>query len=601
MSLFVLGETPAGYALFKANDKKLLKDGKNNADFEHSEKLVDMLKLKKFVKFDSAAMALEEAASLKDGKVPELLASMLEDLESEKKAQIAVADMKLGTSISQLPNFKISAVSGSDTVDLFRGIREHISSLVPGLVPENIDRMSLGLSHSMSRSKLKFSADKVDSMIIQAVKMLDDIDKDLNVYAMRTKEWYGWHFPELAKTLNDNLAYARVVIAAGYRTNIPDTDLSDILPEELEQAVKAAADISMGTDITEADMANIKSLAEQVESYTTYRAELSSYLEHRMRAIAPNLTALVGTLVGARLISHQGSLLALSKAPGSTIQILGAEKALFRALKTKHDTPKYGLIYHSSLVGQATGRGKGKMARMLSAKVALGARVDALDDELDEKDEDERNSMGLISRIKLENNLRKLEGKAPLPRGTHVDTTGNLITPGQFSVKEVRTYNTDADGVDGEAEVVNGVDELKKSKKDKKKDKKKIEVVESDEDMQDANGAEESDEAATPAKASKLSEADYERLAAAAEMSVKKFKRKYERGDVEMNEDGTPKVFSKKELKKMRKAEESTPSKAAGTALESKKKRKHDDSEDDEVPPKKEKKQKKKKSQSNES
>lgn len=549
------------------------------------------LKLKKFVKFDSAAMALEEAVSLKEGKVPELLSSLLEDLEGEKKASIAVADTKLSNSISSLPNLKLTPVSGSDTTDLFRGIREHISSLIPGLVPENVDRMSLGLSHSMSRDKLKFSADKVDSMIIQAVKMLDDIDKDLNVYAMRTKEWYGWHFPELAKTLNDNLAYARVVIAAGYRTNIPDTDLSEILPEELETAVKAAADISMGTDITDADMANIKSLAEQVESYTTYRAELSSYLENRMRAIAPNLTALVGTLVGARLIAHTGSLLSLAKAPGSTIQILGAEKALFRALKTKHDTPKYGLIYHSSLIGQSTGRNKGKMARMLAAKVALGTRVDALDEDIDEKDEDERNSIGLISRIKLENTGRKLEGKAPLPRGTNVDPTGNLVNPGQFALKETSKYNTDADGVDADAEMVNGVDELKE-KKNKKKKALIQEVSQSDDESDE--------ETATPAKPAKLSEAEYQRLADEAGVSVKKFKRKYERGDVELDSEGTPKVHSKKDLKKKRKAEEATPSKAAEAAPETKKKRKHDDS-DDEVPQKKEKKQKKKKSQSNES
>lgn len=551
------------------------------------------LKLKKFVKFDSAATALEEAASLKEGKVPELLASLLNDLKAEKKASLAVADTKLGTSISNLPDTKITPVAGSNTMDLFRGIREHLSSLIPGLVPENVDRMALGLSHSMSRHKLKFSSDKVDSMIIQAIKMLDDMDKDLNVYAMRTKEWYGWHFPELAKTLNDNVAYARIVLAAGMRSNIADTDLSEILPEELESAVKAAAEVSMGTDITDADLANIKSLAEQVVLYTGYRSELSSYLESRMRAIAPNLTALVGTLVGARLIAHAGSLLSLAKSPGSTIQILGAEKALFRALKTKHDTPKYGLIYHSSLIGQATGRNKGKIARMLAAKAALGLRVDALDEDQDEKDEEERAALGLTSRIKLENQLRKLEGKAPLPRGTNVTPLGEIVSSGQFTLNETRRYNVDADGV---TEETNG--DSKKSKKDKKA---KIEVVEeSDAEMQDADGAEDSDDepVSTPAKkAKKLSEADYERLAEAAGLSVKKFKRKYERGDVAVNDDGTPRVYSKKELKKLRKSED-TPSKAdkPEPTPEAKKKRKHDDADDDAE--KKEKKQKKKKRQS---
>ncbi|KAI1052027.1 hypothetical protein LB506_003636 [Fusarium annulatum] len=588
MSLFVLAETPAGYGLFKATDKKMLKNEELAAELGRPEKVVEMLKLKKFVKFDSAATALEEAASLKEGKVPELLTQLLDDLKSEKKASLAVADMKLGTAISNMPSLNISPVSGSNTMDLFRGIRGGLPNLIPGLLEENFDRMALGLSHSMSRHKLKFSADKVDSMIIQAIKLLDDLDKELNVYAMRTKEWYGWHFPEMAKILNDNLAYARVILAVGMRTNIADSDLSEILPEEIETSIKAAAEISMGTEITDEDLDNIKLLADQVIVYSNYRTQLSSYLESRMRAIAPNLTALVGYLVGARLIAHAGSLISLAKSPGSTIQILGAEKALFRALKTKHDTPKYGLIYHSSLIGQATGRNKGKIARMLSAKAALGLRVDALGDAEDDADEEERAILGLSNRIKLENHLRKLEGKPLLPKGANVTPSGEIVGAGQFTLKETRRYNGVADGVADDEETTEATPAKKL-----KKAKKLIEEV--DEEMKDAEN-DSDDEVATPGKPKKLSEADYERLAEEAGISVKKFKRKYERGDVEMNADGTPKVISKKELKKLRKAEEkATPSKSQPAAEETdgKKKRKHDDSEDEE--PKKEKKQKKKK------
>merc|ERR1712048_1368582 len=102
---------------------------------------------------------------------------------------------------------------------------------------------------------------------------------------------------------------------------------------------------------------------------------------NRMQAIAPNLTILVGELVGARLIAHSGSLMNLAKQPASTVQILGAEKALFRALKTKHNTPKYGLIYHASLIGQASAKNKGKISRVLAAKASLAIRVDALTDD----------------------------------------------------------------------------------------------------------------------------------------------------------------------------------------------------------------------------
>merc|ERR1719238_1516076 len=138
------------------------------------------------------------------------------------------------------------------------------------------------------------------------------------------------------------------------KTKAKETDFNKIdVPDEIASEVKAAAETSMGTDITEEDYANIMVLCERVIELTEYRASLSEYLKLRMNAIAPNLTHMVGELVGARLISQAGSLMSLAKHPSSTVQILGAEKALFRALKSKAATPKYGLIYHASLVGQS--------------------------------------------------------------------------------------------------------------------------------------------------------------------------------------------------------------------------------------------------------
>jgi len=119
---------------------------------------------------------------------------------------------------------------------------------------------------------------------------------------------------------------------------------------------------------------------------------------HTVQAIAPNLTILVGELVGARLIAHAGTLMNLAKAPASTVQILGAEKALFRALKTKHATPKYGLIFHASLIGQASPKNKGKISRVLAAKCALAVRVDALG-------ESEDVQLGIESRAKVRSTL----------------------------------------------------------------------------------------------------------------------------------------------------------------------------------------------------
>jgi nucleolar protein 58 len=419
------------------------------------------LKLKEFKKFESATAALNEAAALGEGKVTPLLSSLLDSLKDEKKGSLAVADSKLASSIGKLTHLSLKPIADSSTFssqqEVYRALRNHLSSLIPGLKPDDMDTTSLGLSHSLSRHKVKFSPDKVDTMIIQAISLLDDLDKELNTYSMRTSEWYGWHFPELAKIINDNLAYAKVVLKIGMRSNASKADLSEILPEEIETAVKVAAEVSMGTEITSEDLENIQMLAEQVVSFSEYRTQLSSYLSSRMQAIAPNLTALVGELVGARLIAHAGSLTNLMKQPASTIQILGAEKALFRALKTKHDTPKYGLIYHASLVGQATGRNKGKIARVLAAKAALGLRVDGMADQMEveenERTEEERAALGIQARLYVERKLSKLEGKPLKAIGIQHAPSGQLTAgttqPGKWEIKETRKYNADADGMSG--------------------------------------------------------------------------------------------------------------------------------------------------------
>merc|ERR1719510_2565581 len=262
-----------------------------------------------------------------------------------------------------------------------RCIRAQLTNLMPEVEDQDLKQFSLGLGHSLSRYQLKFSPDKIDTMIVQAISLLDDLDKELNNYMMRAREWYGWHFPELGKIITDNIAYIRSIQLMGTRENAKSIDLSDVLPEEVEEKVKEAAEISMGTEISGEDIINIKHLCQQVVEIQEYRGQLYEYLKNRMMAIAPNLTVLVGELVGARLIAHAGTLMNLAKHPASTVQILGAEKALFKALKTKHDTPKYGLIYHAQLVGQAGTKLKGKVSRMLAAKASLACRVDALGEE----------------------------------------------------------------------------------------------------------------------------------------------------------------------------------------------------------------------------
>ncbi|KAM9334019.1 nucleolar protein 58 isoform 2-T2 [Symphorus nematophorus] len=434
--MLVLFETAAGYAIFKVLDEsKLQQVDSLYKEFETPEKANKVVKLKHFEKFQDTTEALAAATALVEGKIGKSLKKVLKKVVAkEAHEQLAISDVKLGGVIKE--KLDLSCVHSPAVAELMRCIRSQMESLITGLPPREISAMSLGLAHSLSRYKLKFSPDKVDTMIVQAISLLDDLDKELNNYIMRCREWYGWHFPELGKVITDNLAYCKTVRKIGDRTNVASSDLSDLLPEEIEAEVKLAAEISMGTEVSEQDIENIRHLCDQVIEISDYRTQLYDYLKNRMMAIAPNLTVMVGELVGARLISHAGSLLNLAKHPASTVQILGAEKALFRALKTRKDTPKYGLIYHASLVGQTTAKNKGKISRMLAAKAALAIRYDALG-------EDTNAEMGAENRAKLEARLRQLEEKGI----RRISGTGKAMAKAdKYQHKsEVRVYDPSGD------------------------------------------------------------------------------------------------------------------------------------------------------------
>merc|ERR1719272_500953 len=151
--------------------------------------------------------------------------------------------------------------------------------------------------------------------------------------------------------------------------------------EEIALEVVKAMKMSMGQDIVEMDMQNIDRFAGEVVALFTMRKTLHEYLKVKMDLVAPNLSALIGEIVGARLISHAGSLTNLAKYPASTVQILGAEKALFRALKTRGNTPKYGLIFHSTFIGRAQAKNKGRISRYLANKCSIASRIDCFSDE----------------------------------------------------------------------------------------------------------------------------------------------------------------------------------------------------------------------------
>ena len=230
---------------------------------------------------------------------------------------------------------------------------------------------------NLSSSRVKEASEKLDLHIIQSINALDELDKILNTVGARMREWYGLHFPELDNLVSSLVVYSQIVSKAGLRDNIIVEVLQSIgLPEKKIEVILDAAKRSKGGDMTPENLAIVKRLADEVVAQSDLRRVLADHIEVAMETVAPNVKELLTAAVGARLISKAGSLARLATLPASTIQILGAEKALFRALKTGARPPKHGLLFQHPLIHSAPKWQRGKIARAVASKVAIAARID---------------------------------------------------------------------------------------------------------------------------------------------------------------------------------------------------------------------------------
>uniref|UniRef100_A0A3P9IVH2 Nucleolar protein 56 n=1 Tax=Oryzias latipes TaxID=8090 RepID=A0A3P9IVH2_ORYLA len=436
-------------------------------------------------------------------------------LSGKKKASLGVSDAKIGAALQEELN--ISIQTGGVVAEITRGIRLHFHSLVKGLTSLAASKAQLGLGHSYSRAKVKFNVNRADNMIIQSIALLDQLDKDINTFSMRVREWYGYHFPELIKIVSENSMYCRMAQLIGNRKELTEEKLESleevVMDSAKAQAILEASRSSMGMDISPIDLINIERFSNRVVSLAAYRQGLQEYLRSKMSQVAPNLAALIGEVVGARLISHAGSLTNLAKYPASTVQILGAEKALFRALKTRGNTPKYGLIFHSTFIGRAAAKNKGRISRYLANKCTIASRIDCFSelptsvfgDKLREQVEERlsfyetgdvprKNVDVMKEAVKEASDVaaelkRKLEKKEK-KRLKREKKLKKLETNGEA--------NSDAEAEAAEAE--NGAEETPA----KKKKKRKSEAVEAVAEQPEGNGMEQAD----PSKKKKKRKSD---------------------------------------------------------------------------------------------
>ncbi|PJF19772.1 Nop-domain-containing protein [Paramicrosporidium saccamoebae] len=510
-TLYVLFETAYGYALFERLESDEIGQELDavTAAMQDLGKFGRAIKLQAFLPFKNAAEALQNINEVSEGIMGDTLRQFLElNLPKSKKSKDGTpkksASFSLGVSDKTLAStikgeLGVECVSDETVLEVVRGLRLFAHTMLKQFREGDLEKAQLGLGHSYSRAKVKFNVHRSDNMIIQSSALLDQLDKDINTFAMRMREWYGWHFPELTRLIPDHRLFAKVALSIPDKSSVTEEDLPAIEAAAdgdagLAKLVLEAARHSMGTDINELDMINIKNFARRVLALSEYRLKLHSYLTGKMDIVAPNLSALIGEIVGARLISHAGSLTNLSKFPASTVQILGAEKALFRALKTKGKTPKYGLIYHSSFIGKAGAKNKGRISRYLANKCSIASRLDCFADV-------PTNKFGDALRAQVEERLDFYE------KGTQPTKNADVMSKVMAIVEK---------------------EQAKKEKKSKKKDDSKDEVV-----------------VASPKKDKKSRESKKEEAAAVSPKKDKK-SRKSESAPVE--EEETPKKKSKVEV-----------------------------------------------------
>ena len=224
-----------------------------------------------------------------------------------------------------------------------------------------------------TKKRLAEAYTEKDRYVIQAIEALDDVDATFNLLIERIREWYGLHFPELNTLVKDHEAYLDLILTLGKRDQYNKEAVEAILKRNADVVVNAARE-SSGTDIGDRDLEMIQGLARIAKELKDYRKELNNYIEDVMEEVAPNVKYLAGPLLGARLIAKAGGLKKLSLMPASTIQVLGAEKALFRHLTKGSRPPKHGILFQHPWVRSAKPWQRGKIARSLAAKIAIAAR-----------------------------------------------------------------------------------------------------------------------------------------------------------------------------------------------------------------------------------
>jgi nucleolar protein 56 len=342
--------------------------------FDQENKLVEQALFPK--KPQEAAKIL---AKIEAGKLTDEIASLIEALGKKGYKIFVFENEMLANEAEKKLDAEVEVSKPSEAGDLLRSNPEQLA-VQTGFAKDSED-FSLWMHNvamEITKLRVKGAVEKRDLVVAQAIQTLDELDKSINMLMARVREWYGIHFPELDRLLEKHETYARLVVRLGNKNNFVVEKLEkEDVPKAKAEGIAKVAEKSMGADITEADLEQIQTLSKDIINLYKLRQGLEGYMDSTMEEVAPNTKYLVGSLLGARLIAVAGGLTNLAKRPASTIQVLGAEKALFRSLKTGTRPPKHGLIFQHTLLHDAKRWQRGKIARALAGKLAIAARADA--------------------------------------------------------------------------------------------------------------------------------------------------------------------------------------------------------------------------------
>jgi nucleolar protein 56 len=319
---------------------------------------------------------------LRDGEVTREVAAVLDKLRGLGVEEVSGQNEALMASIED-EGFRVSVDAMPAAGEYLRGNIQRMA-VEAGFIDsvEQYGEFSHMVNTEVAKAEVHEALSERESLLMPTVQLLVEMDTVLNSLSGRMREWYGVHFPELGRRVDEHKDYAQIVKAFGDRSSITVKGLQELSFKKRDaERIAAAAEASMGAALDADDLARVQSFAESVLSLYRGRDELSDYISGLTEEIAANVAYLAGPVLGAKLIQKAGSLRRMAMMPSSTIQVLGAEKAMFRALKSNARPPKHGLLFqHPYVHGAPRGR-RGSRARSLAAKLAIAARADVFSGE----------------------------------------------------------------------------------------------------------------------------------------------------------------------------------------------------------------------------